>query len=124
MVSAETNAGKVSDGFKKLSDTLINSIAKSAIHPELKVMQIGARRVHRHKRQTGKLERSIKITRRPDGGMLYADDSQAVYAKFVHMGQRSWAPDEYIFDSFKRNERHLEQSIDKAIDLAFKKAGI
>lgn len=124
MVTVESNAKKVSDSFKKLSDTLYNAIVKDGIWEYLVTLRQGAKTVHRHKRKTGKLERSIKVSRNKDGGMVYADDAMSDYAKFVHMGQRTWKPDEFIYDSHSRNERILDQRIDKAIDDALRKAGI
>lgn len=87
------------------------------------MMSNDAKRVHRHQRRTGKLERSIKVVRRKDGGSIYIDDTSCDYGKYVHRGQRSWKPDEFVFEAYQRNERVFDTNIDKAINDALKKAG-
>lgn len=82
-----------------------------------------AKRIHRHQRHTGKLERSIKSRRTSDGGSVLIDDTYCEYGKFVHRGQRTWKPDEFVFESYARNERSFDKNIDKAINDALKKAG-
>lgn len=123
MISVSSNASKVAAGVDILQRNLHDTIVRMGIWKYAQVLRSGARVVHRHKRRTGKLERSIKIDFIKDGAVVYADDTYADYAKYVHMGQRSWAPDQFIFDSHDRNEKILDQLIDKAIDDAFRKVG-
>lgn len=87
------------------------------------MMSNDAKRIHRHQRRTGKLERSIKVVRRKDGGSIYIDDASCDYGKYVHRGQRTWKPDEFVFETYQRNERVFDTNIDKAINDALKKAG-
>lgn len=124
MVSIDTNADKVAAAVDILSRNLHDTIVREGIWRFLEILKTGAKQVHRHQRRTGKLERSIKRGTHKDGGSVFVDDSYCDYGKFVHMGQRSWKPDQYVFDSFARNERLLDQMIDKVIDDAFRKAGL
>lgn len=124
MVDITTNAGSVADSFEKLSATFIDAIVKDGVWETLPVIASGARTVHRHVRRTGKLERSIKTSKDKLGGKVYTDDTYCDYSKFVHLGQRTWKPDEFIFESFDRNEKILDRNIDKAIDNVLRKARI
>jgi len=118
-----SNAKRVSASFEKLVETLVDNIVKEGIHDTLPIIANGARRDHRHIRRTGKLERSIKSIKLSDGGEVYTDDVSCKYGKYVHMGQRSWAPDQFLFDSFTRNERILDQKIERSIEKSLRRAG-
>lgn len=124
MIDIETNAKKVSDGFKSLSETLIGAIVYRAIYPYLSGVSRDAKTIHRYKRKTGKLERGVREERRKDGGSVFVDDTYAHYGKYVHMGQRSWAPDEFVFRAGDANERDLDNLIDKAVDDVLKRSGL
>lgn len=124
MIEITSNAKETSASFNKLADTLVEAVVKDAIQPTLKAIAYGAKREHRHIRRTGNLERSIKTENKKNGGMVYVDDTSCDYGKFVHMGQRSWKPDQFVFESYDRTEAVLDQKIDKAIDDALRKAGI
>lgn len=123
MLEIQTDVNKVSDAIKKVSETLPQSLIKIGIWETLPMMSNDAKRMHRHQRRTGKLERSIKVVRRKDGGSIYIDDASCDYGKFVHRGQRTWKPDEFVFETYQRNERVFDTNIDKAINDALKKAG-
>lgn len=123
MLEIKTDIGRVSDVIKKVSETLPESLVKIGVWETLPLMANDAKRVHRHQRRTGKLERSIKVRRTNDGGSILIDDTSCDYGKFVHRGQRSWKPDEFVFETYGRNERSFDQNIDKAISDALKKAG-
>ena len=124
MISVDSNADKVSGGFEKLSGILLKSIVEIGIYIPMATMKRDAINIHRYKRKTGKLGRSVKLVKRSDGGMLYADDTYCAYAKYVHLGQRSWKPDEFLFEALNRNDRYFDKQLETAVDVALKKAGI
>lgn len=124
MIEITSNVKDVSASLSKLADSLYDEVVKQGIHSTLPLITNGARRVHRHIRRTGTLERSIKNEKTKDGGIIYANDASCDYGKYVHMGQRSWKPDQFIFESYDRNENILDQNINKAIDDTLRKAGL
>lgn len=115
---------RVPASFRELAGTLQNEIVSDAVSDYLVNVQEDAQSNHRYKRRTGNLERSIKIRNKPDGGMVYINEAQAPYGKFVHDGQRSWAPDQFLYNAAIKNEPELNRKIDQAVDKAFRKAGL
>jgi hypothetical protein len=122
MIEIDSNAKKVSDGFKKLSGTLIKTINKRGVFEALDLIKVDAKRKHRYHSRTGKLSRSLRVNKLRDGGRLLIDDALCNYAKFVHIGHKSWAPDEFLFEAYDRNEKKVDRLIDKAINYAIDRA--
>lgn len=114
----------VPEALEKLSGTVHQKVVKSAIRDFLYAVQRNARATHRYTRRTGNLERAVKVSTTKDGGSVYIDDGQAPYGKFVHNGQRSWAPDPFLYDAVEMNEDDLDRKIDAAIDQALKETRI
>jgi hypothetical protein len=123
MVTIESNIDKVSGVFQKTPDILIDSVVKG-VHEYMFTLQNQARRVHRYKRNTGTLERSIVSRKTKEGGTVFINEGACDYGKYVHMGQRSWNPDQFIFDAFDKTENILDSAIEKSVEKALTKAGL
>lgn len=115
---------RVPASFLELADSLQKEIVSDAVSDYLVRVQEDAQNNHRYTRRTGNLERSIKIRNKRDGGMVYINEAQAPYGKFVHNGQRSWAADPFLYNAAIKNEPALNKDIDEAVDKAFRKAGL
>jgi hypothetical protein len=59
----------------------------------------GRRPTGRYYKNTGRLERSVQVEMSDSGGRVYLDTGIADYGPYVHEGQRSWAPDQFIYES-------------------------
>jgi hypothetical protein len=77
------------DALKKLSP-IINRKIDIAIQKGAKEIQSYGRRVHRFKRQSGDLQRSISIrfNRQAHAASIFLDTGVAYYAGYVHGGTR------------------------------------
>lgn len=94
---------------------------------ELGAVQFVARKIHRFQstsgrrptgryyRNTGRLERSIEVEMTDDGGRVYLDEGVADYGVYVHEGQRSWAPDQFVYDSFEVQKEDMITGIGEAV---------
>lgn len=63
-------------------------------------MEDYAKSNHRFSSRTGNLLSAIRSDIYNLSGRLYIDDFLCDYGKFVHNGQRSWAPDQFIYDAY------------------------
>lgn len=88
------------------------------IYKGLKKAEWHAKREHRYKRRTGKLTRATQAEFNPKGGSLGINDAVAHYGKYVHEGQRSWAPDKFIPTALNRVWPAIDKQIDNVIDKA------
>lgn len=111
-------------GLNTLASTIDDSVLDIAINPTLKSVQEEARRQHRYKRRTGKLERSISVETTPEGGEVYIEEKTADYGKYVHEGFGKWSPDQFLISAFERKLPALDAALDRAIDDSIKKAGL
>lgn len=63
-------------------------------------MEDYAKSNHRFTSRTGTLVSSIRSDIYNLSGRIYIDDFLCSYGKFVHNGQRSWSPDQFIYDAY------------------------
>lgn len=63
-------------------------------------MEDYAKSNHRFTSRTGNLISAIRSDIYNLSGRLYIDDFLCSYGKYVHNGQRSWAPDQFIYDAY------------------------
>ena len=124
MVTVTSNADQVAAEFAKLAVTLQPVIVKDSVEPFLREVQIEARRQHRYNRNSGKLERSIKISMSADGGDVSIDDRLAPYGKYVHEGTRKWNADKFLTEAGERKQKDLYRNADRATEKAIKQAGL
>ena len=84
-----------------------------AMKKTLQVIQRDARRVHRFKAASGHLDKSISTKASNDGqkGSIFIDDSIAPYGNYVHDGQRTWKPDQFVYKSAKRHSDLIVKNI-------------
>ena len=78
----------------------------------------GRRPTGRYYRNTGRLERSIQVEMTGDGGRVYLDDGIADYGVYVHEGQRSWEPDQFVYDAFEAQRDDIVTGIGEAVAAA------
>jgi hypothetical protein len=112
----------------------VERAAMRAAKAELGVVQYIARTAHRFQgtpgrrpsgryyRNTGKLVDSIQVEMTGDGGRVYLDDGvgphAAPYGPYVHEGQRSWQPDQFLYDSFSAQHDDIVTGIGEAVGIA------
>jgi hypothetical protein len=113
---------KVPAAFSELAGTLYMDVVNDAIHPYLNSVRDKAKRKHRFKSRSGKLERSVRSNLNEDGGSVYLDEGLAPYASYIHEGSDNISADPFLDDAF--NESELDRLIDKVIDKSIKDAGI
>jgi hypothetical protein len=80
----------------------------------------GKRPNGRYYRNTGRLERSVQVHMESDGGSVYLDEGIADYGKYVHEGQRSWAPDQFVYDAFESQRDEIDSDLTYAISQAIR----
>lgn len=70
---------------------------------------------------SGMLARSVQIYVDPSGlvGEVFLDPGIAAYGRYVHGGFKSWAPDEFLYESMRFNAGafvdHCKVGIDRAL---------
>ena len=74
-------------------------------------MEQDAKAQHRFQSRTGSLVEAIKEETYGLQGRVYIDDLIAPYGVYVHEGQRSWAPDQFIYKAVDRNLSRLKMSL-------------
>jgi HK97 gp10 family phage protein len=124
MITVTTNAEDVAGALQKLSSTLDNGVVTQGVQPFLRGVQATAKKQHRYHRQSGKLERAIKVELTNTGGSVYIDDGIAPYGKYVHNGTRKWDSDPFLTEAFDEKSRDLDRAVDLAIDKAINEAGL
>lgn len=81
-----------------------------------KHMQKYAKTHHRFKSRTGSLIDSISSEVYGLTGRVYIDDFIASYGVYVHEGQRSWAPDQFIYGAVSRMLPDLKMELHIALN--------
>jgi hypothetical protein len=101
----------------------------------LALMKIGrhletdAKREHRYKRKSGSLQRSTggRVFKTKEGlTLLFGlgfDPTRASkkYEERIHEGFGAWQPDQFIYNSTKKNINYTKEEIEKAIKKVIKK---
>jgi hypothetical protein len=80
----------------------------------------GRRPTGRYYRNTGALEDSIRVKMESDGGRVYLEEGIAPYGKFVHDGQRTWEPDQFVYDAFETQKDNIVSDLNYALDEAIR----
>jgi hypothetical protein len=79
----------------------------------IKKMESYAKRNHRFRSRTGALISSISSEIYGLSGRVYIDDFIAPYGVYVHEGQRSWAPDQFIYKAVSALQSSLKSALHK-----------
>jgi len=74
-----------------------------------------AKNHHRFITRTGALEESVTAEYTGNTVRAYLDESIAPYGKYVHDGQRSWAPDPFLENAFTKHVRDIDGAIGEAV---------
>ena len=85
-------------------------------------MQRRAKILHRFRSRTGNLVSAIESELYGLSGRVYIDDMVAPYGKFVHNGQRTWAPDPFIYDAVAELEDELSTALKQTLEASIQKA--
>ena len=113
----------------KLPAAVMNAARREA-KTQLRVVQKTARTFHRFQstsgrresgryyRNTGRLEKSVKVEMTDDGGRVYLEEGIADYGIFVHDGQRSWEPDQFVYEAFDDFKDDMIENIGNAVATA------
>lgn len=80
-----------------------------------------AKILHRFRSRTGNLVSAIESEMYGLSGRVYIDDMLAPYGKFVHNGQRTWAPDPFIYDAVAELEDELSIALKATLAKEFAK---
>lgn len=109
---------------------VVEHAAMRAAKAELSTVQYIAKAVHRFqstsgRRPTGRyyknthrLERSVQVEMTDTGGRVYLDEGIADYGIYVHEGQRSWSPDQFVYDAFEAQKDDIVTGIGEAVAIA------
>lgn len=85
-------------------------------------MKRRAKILHRFRSRTGNLVSAIESELYGLSGRVYIDDMVAPYGKFVHNGQRSWAPDPFVYDAVSELEDELSTALKQTLEASIQKA--
>jgi hypothetical protein len=124
MIEITFSSEDLSRKINSLPKTVIREVVQEAIHPQLERIQTVAKYVHRFKRRTGALQRSIKVRKRVLGGSVLQDGRIAHYGIYVHEGHHSWQPDRFMYNAWKKNQAHFQRQLRRALNRAVRKAGL
>jgi len=116
MINVRIDSAEVEASLNKLASTCSQTTIRNVVYPYLSAVQTTARRRHRYTRRTGRLAESVQISTDQKGGYVYLDSAMANYGKYVHDGQRSWAPDQFLYDAAMSEEKTLEVLIERELD--------
>lgn len=86
----------------------------------VKEIQQYARSHHRFQRRTGALIDAISSESFGLSGRVYIDDIIAYYGVYVHEGQRSWAPDQFVYKAVSALLPDLKSDLHQALVVAEK----
>jgi hypothetical protein len=129
MLSVTVDLSRYRDFAERLP-VAVERAAVRGIKRQLAAIQRRARREHRFmstsgKRPTGRyyrnthmLEKSVEMTTDEHGGMVYLDTGIAAYGPYVHEGQRSWAPDQFIYGAFDKQLPEIQPAVEAEITRA------
>lgn len=123
MIEVKFEARDVIGALGNLSDDIVRDVTRDAVHPMLDRVKNVAKIVHRFKRRTGTLQRSIRVLKRVRGGTVMQDGKIADYGYWVHEGHGTWAPDRFFTNAWERNQNYFDGLVDKALRRALRKAG-
>jgi len=113
--SMATDIAVFADELRRLPD-IIRERLNLAFKEISEVIVQRASTVHRFQSRTGKLVSSIKSDYTDTGVRAYLDTGVAKYATYVHEGQRSWAPDPFLTNSFNAMVPRIDDEINRALD--------
>ena len=81
-----------------------------------------ARKVHRYRKRTGRLNSAIQSHTKGYSTKVFIDEARAPYGYYIHQGFKGWAPDPFLEQAFNRQTKDLDAEIAKVLgDLAKKK---
>lgn len=116
------------DAHKLLGFLSIPDYAEAALEDVMGTyisrIQRRAKILHRFRNRTGNLVSAIESEVYGLSGRVYIDDMLAPYGKFVHNGQRTWAPDPFIYDAVAELEDELTTSLKKTLEKTIEKNNI
>lgn len=90
--------------------------ALSGISDATSMVQEGAIDVHRYKRKSGDLQRATQKKKVKDGYKAFLNLAKASYANRIHEGFGAWAPDEFLYKSFDRQQDKYIETVRRRID--------
>ena len=92
----------VLNALKKASPEITRAAQGAIIDVNSSVVQ-KARAVHRFDRKTGDLQKATKQFEESANTFgVHIDETIASYGKYIHDGQRGWAPDRFLTNAFER----------------------
>lgn len=112
----------VEDGFRKLERNLRKNITEGLTIATDKAIS-EAKSKHRFVTRSGTLLNSLLNQTRGYTAKAVISDAIAPYGKYIHEGHRSWAPDPFLEDAFKKHEVDIVREVEDQIDSVIKKAG-
>lgn len=122
MISASIDATQVIANLKNVSKYITEEVNK-ALEVLLPKIQAYARKNHRFRTRTGKLESSIMQDVRNIIGDIYINEAIAPYGKYVHEGHGKWAPDKFIYDAVNVFSIEIKRELEQAVNRATLRAG-
>lgn len=114
------------DARKLLGYATIPDYAEAALEEVmftyLTRIETRAKVLHRFRSRTGSLVAAIESELYGLSGRVYIDDILAPYGKFVHNGQRTWAPDPFVYNAVSQLEGELTSVLKRTLEASIKEA--
>jgi hypothetical protein len=103
--------------FEKIPLEIVKCVRRE-LKNQTDILQRDARNNHRYKHRTGMLRKSTekKFTNDDLQSEVYLDSGIASYGKFVHDGQRSWEPDQFIYNAADKLRGEIETALERAVN--------
>jgi hypothetical protein len=114
MINASVDLGDLERFFDALPANMQNEVSQ-VMREQMEQTEEYARNNHRFETQTGTLESAISSVTDEISGELFVDENVAPYGKYVHDGQRSWAPDQFITQAVEARLDEIVEAVDNAI---------
>lgn len=114
MINADVDLSDLEQFFSALPANLQHEVSQ-VMREQMEQTEEYARNNHRFESRTGTLESAIVGTSDNLDGSLFIDENQAPYGKYVHDGQRSWAPDPFITEAVDARIDEITEKVSDAI---------
>lgn len=123
MVELEIDYEEAVSALDKFSND-IDEVVEKATEDVMEKIVEDAKRTHRFRTRTGTLESAVQKEIKQYTASVFIDNALAPYGTYIHEGHRSWAPDPFLEEAFRRHQSELDSCIQSAIDHLIKKLNL
>ena len=123
MIEFEYDYEDATRALIELSEDIKGEVEKVLEESFAKVIK-EAQSVHRFRSKTGRLVSAVQSEVNGYTAKAFIDDRLAPYGGFIHDGFKSWSPDPFLEDAFRRNSPELDRAIDASIARTIQRLGL